>query len=609
MTLRAKLLRSTCFALGLLVPLSLAGCGSLGDFILAPVRVGGHVEVEAFTEGSSEEERRSGERTELFVDANSFIWQPWFITVDGDVSITQEIQTGDFDTSSTFWSGGSTLNVLPLSNYPSAFSYRHSDSRSSGSISGRDKISDSVSLRARQILGDDLRTGFRTFYEVIDEFEFGEEERFFASFDGSKTFDSSTLSLALDYQNQDFQSNIEEDESEELFAGSLNFAAKPFQDTYSDSTLTIVDETEVEGSEMETTFLAQGVSSINWQPYGEAYSINGALRLFSEDTTNEDESPLVPTQNSEELTASGVLGINYIVSPRFVTHAGISATYEESSFSTDDPLAPLVEETREEIEGSVFGGASYRSETMDIRGFDWNWFSTGDARVTQDSEEGLENEAALTLGHDFDKVFTEYIAAPLRMSISQSGTLQHSTEEGLVPILDHRLSFTHSSVTNGAPIYGRLSLSDRRELAGDDEREFQLIDFQLNRQERLDAYSSWSAGFGAQFAREKTNQDGEAISLSANGSLGYFAANVFDVQRLTFSSQLDVAALGLEDVFDDENNDFDEDDDELRSEWRNILEYRIGRVVMSLEGTVAYEDEEFRDLVLFRIRREFDAVF
>jgi hypothetical protein len=609
MTLRAALLRSTCCTLGLLLPFGLTGCGSLGGFVAAPVKVQGHLEAEAFSEGSSEEERRSGERTELFLDAESFIWQPWFITVDGDIAVTQEIQTGDSDTSNTFWSGGAGMNVLPISNYPSAFAYRHSDSRSSGSINARDRVSDSVTVRARQVLGAGLRTGFHATYETIDEFEFGEEERLSASFDGAKTFDSSTLTLALDYEDQDLQSDLEEDESEEFLAGTLNFNTKPFQDAYSDSTLTFIDETEVEGEETEETLLTQGVTTLNWQPLGQPYRVNAALRVLQEENQTEDTDPTIPSRDTDNLIASGLAGLSYIFSPRFVGNAGVSASYEETQRRTDDPLAGFVEETTDEdITGSIFGGASYRSESIDIRGFDWHWFSTGDVRLTVENEDGFEDSEAVTVGQNFDRVFADYIAAPLRMSISQSATLRHSTEEGFVPVLDHRVSFTHNSASGGVPIYARLSASDRRELAGDDKREFQLIDFQLNRQERLDATSTWTAGFGTQLAREDSEDDGESLSLSANGSLGYFATNLFDVQRLSFSSQLDVAALGLEDAFEDDNNE-NRDEDELRSEWRNILQYRIGRVVMSLEGTVAYEDEEFRDLVIFRIRREFDTVF
>ena len=608
MKLRAALLRSTCYSLGVLLPLGLAGCGSLGDFVTAPVKLQGHVGAEAFSEGSSEEDRRSGERTEVFVDADSFIWQPWFITVDGDLSVTQEMETGENDFSNTFWSGGAGVNVLPLSNYPSAFAYRHSDSRSSGSISGRDRVTDTVTVRGRQVIGADVRTGFRAVYETVDEFEFGEQERVFAGLTGSKTFDNSSLSLSLDYQDQDFQSDIEEDETDEFLAASLNFNAKPFQDTYSDSTLTFISETETEGSETEDTVLTQGVSSLNWQPLGQPYRVNGAVRFFQEDTRFDDTDAGVPSRQTENLLASALMGVSYIFSPQLVGNAGVSTSYEQTVNSSDSALFGFSSDDREEIAGSIFGGATYRSETMDFQGYDWQWFTIGDARLTVESEDGFEDAETITVGHDFNRIFTDYIAAPLRMSVSQSASLRHSTDDGFVPVIDHRVAFTHSSATGGVPVYARLSASDQRELAGDDQREFQLIDFQLNRQERLDATSSWSAGFGAQMSREKTNDNGETLSFSANGNIGYLASEVFDVPKLTFSSQLSVAALGLEDVFEDGNNG-DRDDDELRSEWTNILQYRFGRVIMSLEGTIAYEEEEFRDLVLFRIRREFDAVF
>lgn len=66
--------------------------------------------------------------------------------------------------------------------------------------------------------------------------------------------------------------------------------------------------------------------------------------------------------------------------------------------------------------------------------------------------------------------------------------------------------------------------------------------------------------------------------------------------------------MGLEEYFGEEQGTI-ETQDQFRSEWRNIFEYRIGRVFASLEATIFREDEGFGNLFMVRLRRDFSGVF
>ncbi len=179
-----------------------------------------------------------------------------------------------------------------------------------------------------------------------------------------------------------------------------------------------------------------------------------------------------------------------------------------------------------------------------------------------------------------------------------------ATEQRLGADLFHNASLTHSSARAGVSTFARLSVSDRRDLINDDPFEFQLLQLQLNRQEAIDFASGWLANLSLQVSRQKAASQDAETTASAHGTASYREANVFGIRDLRFVSELTLSALGLESVLTEEDED-ERRSDRFRSDWTNRLEYRIGRIVASLEGSASYNQGEFGNSVFFRIRREF----
>ncbi len=178
----------------------------------------------------------------------------------------------------------------------------------------------------------------------------------------------------------------------------------------------------------------------------------------------------------------------------------------------------------------------------------------------------------------------------------------------MVPNLNHDLSLTYSAARQGTTTYMRFSINDRREFVAEDAKESQLAMFQLNRQSQIDSRRNWRAALTAQASHQRVRGEEPDLTASVTGHVGYVDGRLFNISGLRFLSDLELNAVGLEDVIenDRDRNRFEE---ERRAEWKNKLEYRIGKIITSVEGNLFYVGDEYGNSVFFRIRRDFDGVF
>jgi len=110
-----------------------------------------------------------------------------------------------------------------------------------------------------------------------------------------------------------------------------------------------------------------------------------------------------------------------------------------------------------------------------------------------------------------------------------------------------------------------------------------------------------------QVTRQKTGSSKANVTSTADGTVSYREQDLFSVSNLSLLSELTLRAIGLEDVISKSNRKIQTED--FRTEWRNLVEYRIGRVIASLEVTVFQEDEVLGNFVMLRVRRDFSGNF
>jgi hypothetical protein len=551
--------------------------------------------------------RSYSNQNQVQVDVDSYIWQPWFVTVDTDVDVAYKIEraAAGEDLDSILLAGGARLGILPFSDYPTSLGYRHRDNRGDGRAGGSDFISDRVDVSSQVIVSSDLRVATLADYEIIDQPGFGEEERLGASLNINKQFETDRLSIGLNYDDADFVSVVDEDERETALVATAVYDTRPFENATSQSTTIAFYETDELTTQTMDRLSFQGLSTLQWRPPELPFTINGALRTLTETIETKQLGLTTTSTETSTQTANGTIGLNYNIRPRLTANAGLNARIESVETEAGGFSGEVPAESRSTAGGSLIGGISYQSLAEPLLSFDWAWNASGSTNLTAETDAGFADQESVAVGHGIARSLDLPFPGRVSFRASEELGLRTATEERFAADLFHNASLSHSSARAGVNTFARLSVSDRRDLVSDDPFEFQLLQFQLNRQETIDLSSSWLANLSFQVSRQKSdNQDAQTVA-SANGTASYRKADVFGIRNLRFTSELTLNALGLESVLTGEDDEARRRSDRFRSDWINRLEYRIGRIIASLEGSAFYNQGKFGNSLFFRISRAF----
>ena len=605
--LRHRLLRLA--AVGL-IGVEMAGCDSTANMI-PPIHTSGSVGNVYLIRQAGGLPRESVNQTNGTVRARSYIWQPWFIVAEAGVNALNENGSGfTAATDSQLVGGDAGLNILPLSDYPTTLSYSRTDSRSEGRI-GTEFVRDQVSLTNRAAISDDFRTFLSLDRQTVDETDEGDEENNRAALSIEKGLESGALSLNLEHSDSDFRATNpnRENESETVDLVALNHSFTPSSAFSLHSSASYVRDTDTSDSNVLERVTLQGVGTAAWRPRDARYTVTGALRALNEDVELEDVSAATIADTGTSLL-TGTVGVTYPIRPRLTTNFGLTGSYQESQRNTSNQP----DNNGQVTEGLATSSVVYVSEQSPLDAFTWSWNANANANARYRNESDQGNEAGATsagsIGHSLARPLEIPVLGSWQLSASQSGGLtltnEDENDDTVVPDLSHSVSLTHSSAAGGVNTYARLSASDRREFLAEDATEFQLLQLQVNRQAAIDVETNWLAGLSLQLSRSKDRDESADLVVTANGRAAYFARDVFGVRNLDFHSELELDAIGLEEVLDAGD---DEGDQDVRADWTNSLDYRIGRITASLEGSLFITDNEFGNAVIFRIRRDFDSIF
>ncbi len=599
-------------AYGLLLGLVTA-CDSNPMTNLPPIQASGSVGNTFRTREVADQPREFINQVSGTANASSYIWQPWFATARAGATVGYEKGTGGTtESDSLVVSGDVNLSILPLSRYPATISYSRTDSRAEGAL-GADFVRDRVAVTSQAAITDDIRTFTTLGYQNIEQPELGQQESRNGTFTITKNFQKASLSLSLEHEHSDFESEIEseEDEREDTNVLTLRGTYRPNEELSSQTTTTFLQNSEDAETQKRERLLIQGISTAQWRPKELPFTMNGALRTLRDSIKFSGSS--ATSDDQDTLLASGTVGLNYPISPRLTANFGFNGTYETSDTGGGSDTGESVTGNRDFIEGRVLGSINYLSPREPFAGFDWSWNANATLQPffrdgSGSEKEGVNIDGSTTLGHSVSRDLEIPWLGQGLFNASQSLRTSRADAEEIVPNLSHNASLTYSDSEAGTSTFVRLGVSDSRDLIAQQPTEFSLIQLQLNKQSNLDLSNQWRGGLSLQVSRRKFGDESADIITTANGRLGYFSREVFSVENLDFLSELSLNAIGLEDVLGDEDDD-DRFRSEVRGDWTNRLEYRIGKITASLEGTVFVVDDQFGNSVIFRIRRDFGGVF
>jgi hypothetical protein len=548
------------------------------------------------------------------VNVNSYIWQPWFATVDGNLSISMLNDSGSTgsEAESTTAAGGFTLGMLPLSQYPTSLSYARTDTRVNGDFISSELVRDRFNITSHVLLPWEVRSMLSATYESTDQPGFGTEERHQAQMSFDKGFNTTFVSLNLQFDDADFDSEKTDSAREQNALAVLRYNTQFLTDITSQSTTTVrfgQEETLPADGILRTldTYSIQGISTALWRPKDRPFTVTGAFRTLTEtlDFGGSGSSPSTETQLAA-LTA----GLNYPITQRLTATAGTTADVNSVSRGAGGLTGELPDTSTTSAGTSLSGGLNYLSPPEPLAGFDWRWNASGRARAAQRTDNGFNEEESTSVGHSFQRDFVLPILKTVTFLANQDGSVARNSasDTGIAPVVSHRVSLSRNSVEATKRTFMSAALSDRRSIISDEPDEFQIAQILVTRLSQIDLESDWRANLSLQWTRQQLGKNSAATTTSANGTMDYRKINLFDLENLVFRSELTLNAIGLREAVNDteRNRGFA---DNLRGDWRNRLEYRIGRVVTSLEGRVFYDQDDIGAAVVWRVRRDFADVF
>lgn len=537
------------------------------------------------------------------LNLSSYIWRPWLAT-------TQLRLTGTFDNSnynqdsaranSKIITGQLLLNALPRSRTPFQLNYTQSDSRLSN-YSVEDPLvtyKDEFQIKALRLKQSYLSGSGDRYQAFFSTQHYNSHKT--GSFIDNKYGLTSDVRMPRNHllgnanyetihQSSDAVSQVMDTNYTDKAIFNLQHFWYPTEALRVDSQLSYYNtrvntQLPPQGSnylESENQNIAQLTSFIFWRPVQQPLSLSGGIRVFdvrNNGTTGGINNSLHTFNFSA--TAGGIY--QYTKNLRF--NGNFGATQSDSENST-------VLTTQER------GGALYQSDIVDVKGFNYQWFTNVNAASTNTTGPGgnVQN-SALTLSHDIRRAWSTGRNSMLSMSLSQS--LSEDYQSNIVNASHWTNYLTHSgyltwnqSAWNGTTSF-RVTLSDARDIANTSNQQ-QLENFQATRTQEISRRSTLTGNVTLTNVHQSyLGHTGETNVTTASGRINFNYRQLFGIPELQFVSYAYYAAASRTHNYG-------------RGQWDNRLKYTIGQLYASFDYRFIRTEGETYDLIYIQVARHF----
>lgn len=543
------------------------------------------------------------------LNASSFVFQPWFAQVSGDLGFARSSAGGGEGGSAKSFglTGGGSVSLFPASRFPFSARYSASDSRASGEITGADYRSTQLGLRQSYRASDETQytvsferselTGATVGRDVLDVFGVSASgRREVQSFDLDGHWSGNAGGA------NGTQSNIARLNARHSFVPASNLNVE---------TLASYNRQEFEQatptlrSALSNRFV-QLASFARWRPeedeplYDEKHPmlLVGGLRLTAIGTEQDAGS-------TENLSASGSLGLTYNINPLTRLSANASLTQASTTGGAGG------------MSSSQNANISYTPLPIQLRDYTYNWNLSGGGSNSGGSGQGQQTLSALA-SHQVSRILPLAESSQIAFSVGQgAGANLTSSRTAANPSAGSSgFTLTHNAQANwslfgetGTQAYVSLSGSDARSF-GTVRNEFQLVNLQATRQAPLSALSFWTANLTVQGSRQRTESGTGAATASTPagfnvttfGNVTYQHRRVFGVPRLRlFASYVANQAQQQSRAQGDLNAPRQAVTDAVEAR----LEYQIGKVDTRLTFRSANVEGKRNTLLFLRVTRQF----
>lgn len=575
--------------------LSLLLFATAAQAALPPVSTWGHLEYQWGREMPEEQPASTSQRVTLKVNAATYIWQPWIALLDGGLGLTwTELDQDGSGQDGELITGNARLRLFPRSHFPFEAFLERSSSTLEGERAGPDLLTTTYGFSQQYNPKDSGRYSFRYRHTTRTEEQAGttligsEEDDDFFALRASRAFGLHSFVLRSELEKTDKTSPDEE------LTRTLHLLTHRFRPDASlsvDNFLSINDSVYDRASG-ESRFGVRQLNSVAfWRPKSEKPLLVTGTALVQE----MDSGGSGTATQTQSIMLNG--GASYRWSPSLTlrANAGISSSRSEGEDTST---------TSQRV------GADYSPPGIPLGKFEYHWNTSGELGNQtgvegENGDSGSVQEISASLGHNLTRSVSLSEESSLNFSVSQHGSASEDTADSARQTVTHTASAGWNQYRGSTSTLVRLSGNDTRRF-GDDKGVFQLINLQASRNQQLSRLSSLNGNLTVQASRSRTDGDSDSGNWTTVASIDvlYRHHRFLGVPRLELTSELNFRSENLIPLFESAQGE-DESQDRV---WRNRLDYRIGRLEMSLRAHLNETDGQMNKVIYFQVRRNFGGM-
>lgn len=578
---------------------------------LGPVAYRGLLSLDFRRTSGTEVARSSGGLLRSEIEFASYIWQPWFVRLSSSVGmILSRDQHQDLDGRTTSTTGLSAMGtvqakVFPFSRFPIEVHAALSDSRATGDALLNDYriVRLGINQSYRPPSGNDAYT-YQLDYSRVKGSQTGVDHLIALNGNSQHRWDEHTVTTTLtasdNWADRDApRSRLASVSAQHSFLPDSAFSA---------DTLVIWNHNRLEfggfGQRVSTGLQSLQLSStMNWRPREDdwLYSANAPATVAGSVRLGHAQS------SGSNAGRSQVFGLSAGISKQFSSELRAALSY--SYFRSWNPGAPAV------AQSGLGGSLAYTPRTVIALG-EWRYTpsvssSLNGTLVNSDRREVVSLQGS----HGLNRTWQLDAGNSITFNVTQSvGTVYLPTSKERSDGLGHGMAGSWQMIgSTGAQSFLTLSVNDSRTRSETNGRgEFQFVNLQVSRRERLTRFIGWSADFTAQASRSSADQidpftgalrrQDDGWQRFYSGTLTFENARVFGIPRLRFSTLFFATTQQYERR---ELGDINAPLERTTESLETRLDYLIGQLESRLSARVAKVDGRRVNSLSARIQRRF----
>lgn len=551
----------------------------------AQERLVGYVEYQSRRETREGGGRLSTAAPTLRVDGYSYVWEPWFADIAAGVGLTSSgTRQGDASQTGLDVTGGARLRMFPRSTFPFEVYADRIDTRISGDIVGPEysqtvlgitqsyspKVGARYAASYRHMERDDRRADLQpAVARTTDDF---------LSLSASRAYDHNTLDARVDYDH------LVRDVPQRADTRQVGIVRHRYSADSSfsvDTLASIVDGRTDDLVDHSRSTLNQWNSNLFWRPATtRPLLVTGSVVMSGVDSENNGSGV-------DARTMVGTAGVSWQYTPSLAVRSNVSATRTDVAGSAS--LATFAR-----------AGLNYSPLDIPIGPVSYRHAASADAGHRTDDRTGLsvvETSGTLSHGVAYSRPFEGG-------SASAMATQMMTTLRNGAGLADSRL--IHSASVDWS-VAGITSFGSLRLLASDTHRiepeqsSFQLLNLQAAGRYQITRLAGWQGSLTVQSTHSEAPGAATPWVTNASASIVYRHERLFGIPLLRFTSEF----RALSDELAQSTRDGFSLDHRARWLWSNRLDYVVGRLQISVRGSVGEVDGRGQTLLFFMVRRYF----